>query len=179
MAAMTVYIGALCNVAWPAPLRRRLQAHFDTIVKGHKTVTSASVVYTSRAPKMGDYDLLVYIVDSPSDSVVRKLDNAMPNPDATGWTRFGPTSMASEVYISGNQDDPEGMANLAFHELMHLKSKMTDNQLHTMKELSMGREEVVAETPLNAADVRFMRKYLTTKRPIWTRGFTVYNDPLP
>ncbi|MGH7466586.1 MAG: hypothetical protein ACRENP_01230 [Longimicrobiales bacterium] len=177
MASMTVYIGALTRVDWPAPLRRRLQEHFDTIVKGQKSVSSASVVYTSRAPKLGDYDLLVYIVDSPSESVVKKLDNAKPHPDATGWTRFAANAMACEVYISGNQDDPEGMANLAFHELMHIKSRKTDNALHTMYGLSLGREEVTAETPLNSGDIKLMRQYLTTKRSIWTGGFTVYHDP--
>jgi hypothetical protein len=177
MSALTVYLADLKGVEWPSPIRRRLQDHFDTVVKAHKTITSASVEYTSRAPKLRDYDLLVYFVDSPSDSVIKYL-GGIPDADATGWTKFGHSQMACEVYIGRVQDDPEGIANLAFHELMHIKSNMDDKKLHNTRGLSMGRWKVTADTPLNKGDIDLMVKHLTTKRNLWTGGFTYYHDPL-
>ena len=177
MSAITVYLGDLKGVEWPSPIRRRLQDHFDTLVKAHKTLTSASVEYTSRAPKLKDYDLLVYFVDSPSDSVIKYLGGT-PNASATGWTRFGHSESACEVYIGRHQDNPEGIANLAFHELMHIKSRMDDKALHSKTGLSLGREVVTADTPLNKGDINLMVKFLTTKRTLWTGGFTYYHDPM-
>ena len=177
MSSLTVYLADLKGVEWPAPMRRRLQEHFDKVVKAQKTIKTASVVYSSRAPKLGDYDLLVYFVDSPDDSVIKKL-GGRPKSGVTGWTNWNHSAGASEVYIGAAQDDPEGIGNLAFHELMHNKSRLDDKVMHNMKELSMGRGYITADTPLNKADIALMVKHLTTKRSQWTEGYSYYHDPM-
>ena len=177
MSSLTVYLADLKGVKWPAPLRRRLQEHFDAVIKAQSKIDSASVVYSSRPPKLGDNDLLIYFVDSASDSVIKKLGGT-PNSSATGWTNWNHSATASEVYIDGNQDDPEGVANLAFHELMHNKTRHDNKALHTMKGLSMGRGYITADTPLSKGDIAFMVKYLTTKRAQWTDGYSYYHDPM-
>ena len=166
---LTVYLGSIAHIEWPAPIRRRLQEHFDKVVGQSSAFSSASVVWTSRAPKLRTHDLLVYFVNSPSASVVTGL-HPTAHLGESGTTVVGSKDVASEVYVSGQQDDPKGLSNLAFHELMHNVTKMT-NTLHTQKLISLAREEVTADTPLSQGDIALMTGSLTKPRQQWTKGF--------
>jgi hypothetical protein len=80
---------------------------------------------------------LVYFVASRGDSVVKKGLKGSYTLGDTGTTVIGGQIVGSEVYLSGQQDNPVGLGKLAFHELMHNVCLM-QNELHAVKGLSLG-----------------------------------------
>lgn len=174
---LTIYLADLPGtVSWPAPIRSRVQEHFDRIVTASGKFGTASVVWTSRAPKLGPHDLLVYFVRSRSDSVVKGLWSGASLGD-TGSTVVGTQDVASEVYLDGHQDDPKGLGNVAVHELMHNVTGLTQG-LHSQPLLSLGKETVTGDTPMSKGDLDLFVKHLQRPRRQWTRGWEYYNDPL-
>ena len=88
----------------------------------------------------------------------------------TGTTVIGGQIVGSEVYLSGHQDNPVGLGKLAFHELMHNVCLM-QNELHAVKGLSLGLEEVDDGTPLSDGDIKLLVKHLKKKRVQWKDGY--------
>jgi len=169
---LRVYLAAKkgTNVEYPAPIRRRVHDHFRTIVKKSGKFAGVEVSWATKAPKLGKYDLVVYFVDSPSDTVVRGLYSGAQLGD-TGTTVVGSKGdVASEVYLEGNQDDPYGLGNLAFHELMHNVTKMRQ-ELHTQPLISLAKHSIDADTPLSSGDVNLMVKHLKGSRQQYMGGF--------
>jgi len=174
---LTVYLADLPGtVKWPSPIRCRVQEQFDKIVAAGGGFSSASVVWTSRAPKLGPHDLLVYFVESRSDSVVKGLWSGATLGD-TGTTVVGTKDVASEVYLQGSQDDPKGLGNVAVHELMHNVTGLRQ-ELHSRPLISLGKEEVTGDTPLVKGDLDLFTQNLKRPRRQWTGGWEYHNDPL-
>lgn len=167
---LTVYLGSIASIEWPAPIRRRIQEHFEKVVKKSSSFQSVSVAWTSRKPKLAAHDLLVYFVSSPDASVVTGLHPSAHLGDS-GTTVVGSKGdVASEVYVSGSQNDPKGLGNLAFHELMHNVTLMRQ-ELHTQPLISLAKESITADTPLSSGDVALMARNLKKSRRQWTDGF--------
>lgn len=176
-ATVAVYLADLPGkVKWPAPIRRRVQEHFDKFAAASAGVSKVEVQWTSRAPKLGRHDLLVYFVKARDDTVVRGL-HSTASIGTTGTTVIGSQDAASEVYLAGRQDDPKGLGNLAVHELMHNATGM-NNSLHSQRLISLAKKRVTADTPLAKGDTDLMSKYLTRHRRQWIGGFMHYHDPM-
>ena len=165
-----VYLCSKESISYPAPIRRRIQDHFRTIVAKSGKFSRVEVAWSSVAPKLNQHELVVFFVGSKNQSVAKKLWASVTFGD-DGTTVVGDKGdVVSEVYLDGSQDDPYGLANVAMHELMHNVAMMT-NELHNLSGLRMGLDPVTAHTPLVTGDVDLMVKHLTRFRTQWTAGF--------
>ena len=184
------------SVKFPAPIRATLQIYFDRIIQtqvGNQHFPFRSVLVqwwslsfrggSRKSPgssplSLAPRDLIVYFVREPSDSVLRYLaGTGSPHPNGSGFTKYTATETASEVYTRGNQNDPVGLANVAFHELMHQVSGFDGARLHVPDGLAA--EQVQANTNLSPGNIRFMVNHLqsSNRRP-WTDGYRQYTDPM-
>src|SRR5262245_52335982 len=91
---------------------------------------------------ISDYDLVCYIVGTPSNSVIKArgfaqpVEGKSPGLDA-GLTVTGDTrGNISEVYLTGKAT-PKLLANIICHELMHNKCKL-GNEMHGKPNVNMG-----------------------------------------
>lgn len=129
------------------------------------------------ASRILPFELLVYFLPSPMDTLLSSLDSLFKaGPDIGGQTTWPPaqTPTGSEVYTLGASTSD--IAALALHEMMHNKLHMTDSQLHTIRGVGIGKA-----TPASIAtqkDIDLMAKALRTPRPQWTGGCTRSADPL-
>ena len=178
MSKLMVYMADIQGtVQWPSPIRYTIEDLFKEVIQSSSYFTSVKVEWSSQEPTLGTYDLLVYFVDSKSDSVIVKgKRSSIGNLGDTGTTNIGGKSVSSEVYLAGHQDEPVGLGKLAFHELMHNICLMKD-ELHSKKlGLSMGAEEINSGTKLNANDIALLVKNLKKERAQWKDGYK-YKPP--
>ena len=162
------------SVEWPAPIRRRVEANFKRVVDANSKFSGVSVQWTSRVPKLADSDLICYFVDSHSDSVAREVGSGALG--ESGTTRGGHKETVSEVYLRGHQDNPKGLGNVAFHELMHNVLQI-GNDLHQKPGMSMGREEATEHTPLSSQDISLINWKLVNARKQYTAPIARIGDP--
>lgn len=200
MSTMHVYLADLPSaIRSPAPLRRRIQHHFDMIVDyaanhhlslgGIKTI---KVEYSRRAPALKPNDLLVYFVDGIHDSVIKGLlkQNAGPSQKITvGGTTLNLGASAkgntltgnskgncSEVYISRSVADL--LPNMAFHELMH-NTCMLGHGLHSQPGVLLGKAAIRSDWQPSAGDLRLMCRHLNGAHRQWTGGYKSWSpDPM-
>jgi len=169
------------TVKWPSPIRYTIEDLFKRVIAASSDFDSVKVEWSSKRPALGTYDLLVYLVASRSDSVLVKGKlSSTPSLGATGTTSIGGTIAGSEVYLSGHQDEPAALGKLAFHELMHNVCLMKDG-LHKVSGVSLGQEEIKAETELKDADIQLLNEHLKKQRVQWTDGYNFKpqkGDPL-
>jgi hypothetical protein len=157
------------TVKWPSPIRYTIEDLFKRVLAGTSDFDSVKVEWSSKPPALGTYDLLVYFVGSKSDSVLVK-GKLSTNPGDTGTTAIGGTTVGSEVYLSGHQDEPVGLGKLAFHELMHNICLMKD-ALHKVPGISLGKEEIKTETDLSEVDIKLLNQHLKKARTQWKDGY--------
>jgi hypothetical protein len=168
-------------VKWPSPIRYTIEDLFKRVIKTNSDFDSVKVEWSSKAPALGTYDLLVYFVASRSkqDSVLVRggLSSSLGD---TGTTAIGGKIVGAEVYLSGHQDEPVGLGKLAFHELMHNVCLMMDG-LHRVPGVSLGKEEITAQTDLSEGDIKLLNKHLKKERTQWKDGYNFKprkGDPL-
>jgi hypothetical protein len=117
------------------------------------------------------------------ESIMRGLN---PNAQAgsnglTAWRTSGSGSTmteetGSEVYASTGGGDSTLLGNLAFHEALHNKGQLSDQQLHSHGGLAGGT--VTNFTQMTATVRTLMAGMLGRNRPQWLGGCSYYNDPL-
>jgi len=121
-------------------------------------------------PDPSGLDILVYVVPF-GKSVVRKRYIKAPSPISghdglTYPTNNQPT--ISEVYYSGQ--DPETLAKLIFHEMMHMKLRM-GNEMHSIGGLASA--SVGPDTDLTKPNIERMRPALRQSVQQWTDGIEI------
>jgi len=119
-------------------------------------------------PEPSGMDILVYFVPF-GKSVVRKLYPNAPSPISghDGLTT-GKNPRASEVYVKTS--DPDILAKLTFHEIMHMKLRM-GNEMHDLRGLASA--VVTDKTNLSKDNIRLMAKALRTQVDQWTGGIQI------
>jgi hypothetical protein len=132
---------------------------------------AVSVHSTMTAPVLRPTDLLVYVVQSASMSLVAPAFGATSGSGGTtAWDSKHVTG--SEVYTYNNE--PTEVAFLIFHEALHNKLKWSDKALHALG--GLGGSPV--NPPQLKSDVRHMRQGLSSVHPQWLGGWRSLNDPL-
>lgn len=107
----------------------RLREHLDTINAASPRkftydipwVLPGSTLADLGPPALQPWDAIVYfrLTNDDSDSLALQVHKAHPPPDRQGLT-LGPPQTVAEVYLKGGFP-AELLANLVFHEFMHLK----------------------------------------------------------
>ena len=108
-----------------------MQALFNQVVANHDSLTSAMVRSTIDPPNISPVELLIYVLESPLESLVGPhFGNTFGGPGVGGTTGRDSNSpiVGSEVYVSF-QSIPRQLADLIFHEAMHNKLRWSDQQL--------------------------------------------------
>jgi len=151
------------------------------VIAASSDFDSVKVEWSSQRPALGTYDLLVYFVASRSDSVLVKGKlSSTPSLGDTGTPRSGERSRDRRLICPGIRTSPKRWANSRFHELMHNVCLMKDG-LHKVPGVSLGQEEIKAETELNDADIQLLNKHLKKERRQWKDGYNFKpqkGDPL-
>jgi hypothetical protein len=119
-------------------------------------------------PDPSDLDILVYFLPF-NKSVVRKLYPKSPDPlgGHHGLTN-GANPRVSEVYVKTT--DPDLIAKLAFHEIMHMKLRM-GNEMHDLGGLASA--VVTPETTLTPNNIELMKPALSKPVKQWAGGVTI------
>ena len=160
----------------------RLKQLFDRVIKEGRVgaYQEAHVQWPQSCPASIPPDqLLVYVVQGPSDSVVSNHFRSHGSPEGAGFTGWNDSVTASEVYVSGCDGNGAGVANMIFHEAMHNKGHWPDAQLHgTFGGGGLASASVSRTTDLNATNVQRMAGVLAARLPQWTGGCEYFNDPL-
>lgn len=155
-----------------------VQALFNQVVANHDEFNGVMVRSTMDPPNISPGELLIYVLESPLESLVGlHFGNTFGGPGVggmTGWDSNSPI-VGSEVYVSV-QDVPRLLADLIFHEAMHNKLRWSDQQLHNHPSLGLAASPV--QPPLNAGNIQLMMPALSVERPQWLGGWALMNDPL-
>jgi hypothetical protein len=126
------------------------------------------------------YELLVYFLPTPMDTVLRKISDVVMASDLGGSTALMKDGQhGSEVFMSVG--DTDLVARMAFHEIMHNKLRM-DNALHSLPENKGGgglAQSVISNKDnLSLGNIDIMAAHLWDRHPQWTGGCSTSNDPL-
>lgn len=160
----------------------RLKQLFDRVIReGHVSgYQEAHIQWPQACPTSLPPDqLLVYVVQGTSDSVVSNHFRSHDFPEGAGFTAWDDSATASEVYVSGCDGNGPGVANMIFHEAMHNKGHWSDAQLHgTFGGGGLASASVSRITELNAINIQRMAGVLAARRPQWIGGCSYFNDPL-
>jgi hypothetical protein len=114
---------------------------------------------------MASNELLVYLLPSQGDSIIRRVTNQSAPAGVAGFTVFG-TGMGniSELYMD-RLGNPTKAAKMAFHELMHNKLQK-DNTMHSpdVGGAGLADEALVFSNPfaafLSAENIRLLAPVL-------------------
>jgi hypothetical protein len=115
---------------------------------------------------VGDTDLLVYFIDSKSDSLVHKI-RPKASLGAGGTTHVSTAGNLSEVYLSAARNDVDpirALAVLAFHEAMHNLLRL-GNSLHASGGMGLAAETVYSNSTLTARNKTLMAGVMGKKIP--------------
>jgi hypothetical protein len=167
----------------------RLKTLLDDVINSNQGLKTrfaglSQVTWATSCPaQYNNWDLLIYLVPSSFDSIMRGLN---PNAQAgsnglTTWRTSGSGATrteetGSEVYANSGGGDSDLLGNLAFHEALHNKGQLSDQQLHPYGGLAGAT--VTNVTQMTAAVRELMAGMLGRNRPQWLGGCTYYNDPL-
>jgi hypothetical protein len=150
-----------------------LQSYFDAVGKAMRPADKITVSWDQGTPAPAPQDLLVYFT-SPEFSVVERFAGTPANLGADGWTFYKTgadkrvTEVASEVYCRAL--DPDFLAKLAFHEIMHNKLAI-GNELH--KRNGLAQETVGPDTKLTPENSRDLGAAMRNAHPQWTGGIAL------
>jgi hypothetical protein len=156
-------VGALPDMmAWQIQIY--LADLFTPCVKGK--FDNNWVYFADPKHKPEKHELLVYFMP-PYTSIIKHAPRAgAPDFTKDGNTVFG--SGASEVYV--NSTDPQALANLAFHELMHNRLK-SGAAMHSQGGLAS--PIVYSNTQITTANINAMAKVISAPIKQWTHGITL------
>jgi hypothetical protein len=148
-----------------------LKQFFDEVCTSSLTSYSDSDFWWDSSPSdIRAEEVLIYFLDSKSDSLVRQVSSGAPL-GAGGTTLIRSSGNLSEVYVreslaamGGGGDIARGLAVLAFHEAMHNKLKL-GGSLHSTGGGGMAATTVFANTNLNAANITKMAPTLSRSVP--------------
>jgi hypothetical protein len=116
---------------------------------------------------LSDYDLVCYIVGTPSNSVIKARGFAQPvagnSPGLdAGLTVTGDTrGNISEVYLTGKAG-PKLLANIICHELMHNKCNL-GNEMHGKPNVNMGSSPTGESDFFAAGDLSLLKPVLAKR----------------
>jgi hypothetical protein len=106
---------------------------------------------------VGSTDLLVYFLDAPGDSLIRKI-KPKQSLGSGGTTHISSAGNLSEVYLSAAKNDVDpirALAVLAFHEAMHNLLKL-GNSLHASGGMGLAAETVFSNSSLTPQNKTLM-----------------------
>ena len=129
----------------------------------------AQVVVARTAPAIADHELLCYVVPARGNSVIdlQEFNISAANLGQDGTTVWrDPATSVCEVYR--HEWEPELLAKLVYHELMHNKLRES-NRMHRRKGLASAVIE--EDTEQKQANSRLMGRRLHRKQPQWLDGF--------
>lgn len=115
---------------------------------------------------VSDTELLIYFVDAPGDSLVRRIRPNTPL-GGGGTTHISTAGNLSEVYLSaiaGQADPVRALAVLAFHEGMHNLLKMGGG-LHGAGGMGLAAATVYSTTQLTSRNKQLLAPVMGTRIP--------------
>jgi hypothetical protein len=126
------------------------------------------------------YELLVYFVPTPMDTVLRSIQSVFGANDLGGTTVFFSNGQhASEVFT--NVGDSDLVARMAFHEIMHNKLRL-DDSMHSLPINKGGgglaQASITTNDNLAPGNIDLMAAHLWDRHPQWTGGCSTSVDPL-
>lgn len=152
------------------PVIRQLNGFFKQLNDNGALLMNCSWSQSEPNP-ISSLDILVYFLPF-GKSVARKKYPQAPSPIAghDGLTA-GQDPRVSEVYV--HTSDPDIIAKLTFHEIMHMKQRM-GNEMHSQGGLASAM--VTAQTILTSDNIKRMVAVL--QRPVnqWTGGIKIMAD---
>lgn len=160
-----------------------LKSFFDQVIEssqslGERFSDGAETFWSTSCPEPAGHELLIYVVRSSMDSIVKDLPGlrgrASPNLDDGGFTAWVGELTGSEVYTESS-NDPTMLAKLVFHEAMHNKLH-AGGDLHAHDGLAVSPLQTSSE--LSSGNIRQMARSLGRNRRQWAGGCAVYNDPM-
>ena len=109
-------------------------------------------------------DVVIYFTADNTVSVIEHV--AMRSrghcSSSAGCTDPNPPQI-SEVYVSGNFP-PRKLANIAFHELMHNKTRFSDAHLHKHPSKGLAQSPTLASHQLTQGNIDLLKPLLQTPR---------------
>ncbi len=163
-------------------VKTRLVDLFNQVIKQGKVsgFKQASVIWSSSCPtakSIKNHELLIYICDGVTDSVVSTFFSSRSG--ACGTTSWKNNVTGSEVYVKSCNSDAIIVANVAFHEALHNKGHWSDRKLHgKFGGDGLASATVSAKTELTPKNIKLMANVIKKKRPQWTGGCKYFTDPL-
>lgn len=175
MGSYNIYLGDLGNSnlsdSEKATIKSTLEGWFGKIVDAGDTAIVNWV--TAEPASIQEHELLVYFVGTRSSTILKFMPGSKGGGTDNGYTAFGNSITGSEVYVSNSRT---GLAQIAFHELMHNKLQLDDANLH--------KKDGLAKIPIppsgspsdkNNSD---MKAALKNKNKQWTGGWLASKDPM-
>ena len=160
----------------------RLKQLFDSVIhQGHVSAyQEAHVQWPQSCPASLPPDqLLVYVLQGPSDSVVHSHFRPHDFTEGGGFTGWDGSVTGSEVYVSGCDGNGAGVANMIFHEAMHNKGHWPNAQLHgDFGGHGLASTDIAKDTDLTAVNIQRIAAVLQARNAQWLGGCVYFYDPL-
>lgn len=114
-------------------------------------------------------DVVIYFTFDSNVSIIEHVANRTRTcgNNAAGCTDPNAPQI-SEVYVSGNFP-PRKLANIAFHELMHNKTRFTNAQLHNHPNDGLAQSPTNESHQLTQANIKLLQPFLQTRREQFTQ----------
>jgi len=158
-----------------ADLCAAVRALFMQVVPGHATYDDVAGRHAPARVEPGRYELLCYVVPSSMETLVGpQFRTSASGAGITGWST-GEAVTGSEVYAN-MASGLEQLADLIFHEFLHNKLRMTDQQLHNHASGGLARSPIVP--PMTPGNASLMRGVLGQLRPQWLGVWASANEPM-
>ena len=121
-------------------------------------------------PMVSPTDVMVYVVQTSSDSVFARLGVAAHSSGHGGLTALNiPGGLrASEVYA--RSEFGSLLAKVAFHEVLHNKTGWSNSRLHGHHHGGVSAASIRADSVMNDEDLDLMGTHLGAAHPQWTGG---------
>jgi hypothetical protein len=152
-------------------IQTQLAQLFAVIVNGSSDFGDNRVLFDPNSAAPVRHELLVYFMPA-GKSVVKNVPNLNKPVDLNAGGTTVHLAGASEVYVKS--DDAVLLAKLAFHELMHNRLKLGDDQLHPQGGLAAA--SISPSTTLNDRNIKSMQAALNTPITQWTAGIGILNN---
>ncbi len=160
----------------------RLKQLFDKVITQGRVQAyrEAHIQWAQGCPASLPPDqLLIYVVEDTSDSVVHTFFQRHSFAEPGGFTDWNGTFTSSEVYLSGFNGDGHWVANMIFHEAMHNKGHWSDQLLHgPFGGHGLASATISKDSDLTSINIQRMAGVLAARRPQWLGGCNYFNDPL-
>ena len=175
MANINVYLIKKCAVM-PSHERMMLSAlsgYFEQVLASNpqwRTDFRVTVQLSTTCPAgVTDLDVVVYLVQDGSHSLFTAL-GASSTSGQGGRTIFNArgNQCACEVFVSTVAGTL--VAKLAFHEILHNKTGLSNSQLHRHHRGGISSATFDVSTPVTNEDLQLMGTHLGARHAQWTAG---------